>query len=448
MDSDIKSLRIDRSGESSPGGSRWAARWIVTGIVLFVLLGGGATVYKRMNASLEVTTARAQAQQTAGGSNQAVVLNATGYIIAAHKIQVASKVVGKVAWIGVEKGDRVKEGQVIVRLEDDEYKAQLQQATGQLMNLEAKLAELQNGSRPEEIAAANANVAQAKADLENAKVNLGRTRQLQSEGVMAKAALDDAVARYDAAAARVDSLQKNYELVRIGPRKEVIDAMKGQIEQARGVVAFMQTQLNNTVIRAPVTGTILERVVERGEFVTTSFVGDRGAKGFVVSLADLNDLRVELDISQNDFNRLGPKQRGVITVDAYPDKKWDGQIDEISPEANRQKATVQVKVKVLNPDEYLRPEMNASVAFLSDEKAAPSAAAPAAGKPVVFIPPSTVRSDHVFILVGDHVVDRAIKTSGNTPQGLRVEDGLIGGEDLVVDPPAELKDGMKVQRRK
>lgn len=448
MDSEIKSLRIDRSAETHSGGPRWATRWILIGIALFVLLGGGATVYKKMNSALEVTTARAQAQQTAGGSNQAVILNATGYIIAAHKIQVASKVVGKVAWIGVEKGDRVKEGQVIVRLEDDEYKAQLQQATGQLMNLQARLDELQNGSRPEEIGAAKANVEQAKADLENARIALARTKQLQSEGVMSKSSLDDAVARYDSAVARVNSLQKNYELVHLGPRKEQVDAVKGQIEQAKGVVAFMQTQLNNTIIRAPVTGTILERVVERGEFVTTSFVGDRGAKGFVVSLADLNDLRVELDISQNDFNKLGSRQNGVITVDAYPDKKWQGRIDEISPEANRQKATVQVKVKVLNPDEFLRPEMNASVAFLSDEKPQTSAAPATAGKPVVFIPSSTVRNDHVFIVVGEKVVDRAIKTSGNTQQGLRVEDGLIGGEDLVVDPPADLKDGMKVQRKK
>jgi len=185
---------------------------------------------------------------------------------------------------------------------------------------------------------------------------------------------------------------------------------------------------NNTVIRAPVTGTILERVVERGEFVTTSFVGERGAKGYVVSLADLNDLKVELDISQNDFSKLAPKQKGIITVDAYPDKKWDGVIDEISPEANRQKATVQVKVKVLNPDEYLRPEMNASVAFVSAEKPGVQASA---GKPVVFIPASTVREDKVYILLGDRVVVRSIRTSGNTPQGLRVEDGLIGGEDLL-----------------
>lgn len=441
MDQELKSLRIDRSGDGSRGGSGWAAKWILIGVALFVLLGIGATAYKRLTALPEVTTVRAQAQQTGGAGGGTVVLNATGYVIAAHKIQVASKVVGKVAWIGVEKGDPVKAGQVIVRLEDDEYRAQMQQAKGQLMTLEARLAELEAGSRPEEIAAALANVEQARADLENAKVQLERARQLAQDKVLSKSSLDDAQARFDAAVARVNSLQKTYELARIGPRKEVIAAMKGQVEQARGMVAFAETQLANTLIKAPVTGTILERGVEKGEFVTTSFVGERGAKGYVVTLADLNDLRVELDISQNDFSKLGPRQKGVITVDAYPEKRWDGVIDEISPEANRQKATVQVKVKVLNPDEYLRPEMNASVAFLSEEKAGNTAA----GKPVVFVPPSVVKNDKVYIVVGGKVVERAIRTSGNTPQGIRVEDGLIGGEDLVVNPGAELKDGMKVQ---
>ncbi len=110
-----------------------------------------------------------------------MVLNATGYVVAAHKIQVASKVVGKVAWIGVDKGDRVREGEVIVRLEDDEYRAQLRQSEGQLANLRARLAELENGSRPEEIAAAKANVEQAAADLENARAQLERTRKLYQD---------------------------------------------------------------------------------------------------------------------------------------------------------------------------------------------------------------------------------------------------------------------------
>jgi HlyD family secretion protein len=445
MDQELKNLRIDRSREFEPAGSKWATRWIVIGIVLFVLAGAGATAHRYLNAAIEVSTARAQSQQLAGTAPGAeVVLNATGYIVAAHKIQVASKVVGKVAWIGVDKGDRVKEGQVIVRLEDDEYRAQLQQARGQLANLEARLKELENGSRPEEIAAARANLEQARADRENARIQLERTRKLHAEGVFPKSSLDDAQARYDASAARVNSLEKTYELVRIGPRQEQIQAMRGQVEQARGIVSFADTQLSNTIIRAPVTGTILERVVERGEFVTTSFVGERGAKGYVVSLADLNDLEVELDISQNDFNRIMPRMRGIVTVDAYPDRKWDGVIDEISPEANRQKATVQVKVKVLRPTEELRPEMNTSVAFISEGRAG---TAVAAGKPVVYIPPAAVRNDRVYVVVGEKVVERAIKTSGNTPQGLRIEEGLIGGEDLVLSPPADLKDGSKVRRK-
>jgi len=448
MDQELKGLRIDRGAAVTAGsGSKWATRWIIGGILFFVLTGVGWQTYQKLTQLPEVTTVRAQAQQTGGAAGEAVVLNATGYIIAAHKIQVASKVVGKVEWIGVEKGDKVREGQVIVRLENDEYRAQVQQAQGQLLNLQARLAELENGSRPEEIAAAKANVEQAQADLINARIALERTRQLAQERIFSKSSLDDAQARYDAAQARVNSLQKTSDLVRIGPRKEVIDALKGQIEQIKGIVAFTQTQLNNTVIKAPVSGTILERGVERGEFVTTSFVGERGAKGYVVSLADLNDLRVELDISQNDFNKLGPKQKGIITVDAYPDRKWQGVIDEISPEANRQKATVQVKVKVLNPDEFLRPEMNASVAFLSEDKQTTGAAV-TGGKPVVFIPTSTVRNDKVLILVGGQLVERAIQTSGNTPQGLRVESGLIGGEDLVINPAPELKDGMKVALKK
>jgi HlyD family secretion protein len=445
MPQDLHSLRIDKSLKST-GGPRWAARWIIAGILIFLLLGLAQTVYSRLNRPLAVRTIRvaAEPQGTEGAkASGEVILNATGYIVAHHKIQLASKVVGKVAWIGVEKGDRVKQGQVIVRLEDDEYRAQLQQAKGQLQALEARLLELNNGSRPEEIAAAQANLNQAKADQENARVTLERTRNLVKEGVLAKQALDDAQARFDGQTARAASLERTFELVRIGPREELKQQVRGQIEEARGRLAFFETQLSNTVIRAPVSGTILERVVERGEFVTTGFVGDRGAKGYVVSLADLNDLQVELDINQNDFARLGPKQRAIITTDAYgPDRKYDGVIEEISPEANRQKATVQVKVKVLNPDADLRPEMNASVAFVTD--AAPARqGAPAAA--ALYVPEAAVRDGHVFIALNGRAVKRAIRTGAPSSKGLRVDDGLIGGEELILNPPAELEDRSRIQ---
>src|SRR5215471_14281464 len=433
MDAELKNLKIDRASRRSAEPSKWATRWIIGGVLVFVLLGAWRLVSEKVNAATEVEVHRVKSL-SAGSAPQGVVLNATGYIVAAHKIQVAAKVIGKVKWIGVDKGDRVRENDTIVRLEDDEYQAQLQQAKGNLAMLQARLDEALNGSRPEEVAQALANVDSGKADLENAKVTLDRSRNLVKENVAPKQSLDDAQARYDSALQKVNALQKTYELVKIGPRKEQIDALRGQLEQAKGVVSYAETNLANTVIRAPVTGTILERAVEKGEFVTTSFVGDRGAKGYVVSLADLNDLEVELDISQNDFAKLHSGQHGVVTTDAFPDRKYDGFIKEISPEANRQKATVQIKVKVVKPDNYLRPEMNASVAFLAERK--PESASNTQSKPVVLVPSSAVRDGAVFVLLDGKALRRAVKTGAANGASVRIEDGLIGGEDLIVAPPA------------
>ncbi len=446
MEGDLKSLRIDRGRKQRTEPSSWAKWWIIGGVFLFLLAGLGNFIYGKWNAAVPVDLYRVELPQAGGSAvagTQNVILNATGYIVAHHKIQVASKVLGKVAWIGVDKGNFVKEGQVIARLEDDEYRAQLQQATGNLQNLKAKLAELENGSRPQEVAASKSNWEVAKADLENARVSLERVKKLVAATVAPQQQLDDAVARFDSQKARVDSLEKTYDLVRVGPRREMIDAMRGQIEQAQGSVSFYQTQLSNTVIKAPSTGTVLERAVEKGEFITTSFVGERGAKGYVVSLADLKDLQVELDINQNDFRKLNAKQKGVITTDAFPDKKYEGIIDEISPEANRQKATVQVKVKVLAPDEFMRPEMNASVAFYEEATGKTTTANPA-----IYIPAAAVKNGKVLLFVNGKAMEKSVKVGASSSLGVRVEEGLIGGEDIIMNPPADVKDGLKVQRSK
>jgi HlyD family secretion protein len=445
MDAELKNLQIDRSKRRSSGAGGRATGWIVA-IALLLLAGFGAWAFlaPRLNAAPVVEVQRVVAVSAASAPD-GVVLNATGYIVAAHKIELAAKVVGKVSWIGVDKGDRVKEGQVLVRLEDDEYQAYVQQAKGALASLQAKLDEALHGSRLEEIAEALANLNSAKADLENAKVSLDRSRNTVKENLGSQQSLDDAQSRYDSAVYKVNSLQHAYDLVHLGPRQEEIDSLRGQVEQAKGALAYAQTNLANTVIRAPVTGTILERAVEKGEFVTTSFVGDRGAKGYVVSIADLNDLEVELDISQNDFAKLHSGQQGIITTDAFPDLKYDGFIKEISPEANRQKATVQIKVKVEQPDSHLRPEMNASVAFLADRKPAAGGDTPA--KPVVMVPTAAVKDGAVFVLLDGKAVRRAVKTGGASNQGVRIEEGLIGGEDVIVNPPAGLQDGDKVRTK-
>jgi HlyD family secretion protein len=442
MEAELKSLRIDRSKRRDDEPSPWAVRWIIAGIAIFVVLGATRFIYGKLNAATEVDIVRVHAASAGTGGESNVILNATGYIIAAHKIELASKVIGKVSWIGVEKGDRVKQGQVLVRLEDDEYRAQVLQSKGNLENLKAKLAELVNGSRPEEIAKAKADVEQSRADLQNAQVTLNRTKDLVKQRVLSDQSLDDAQARYDSAVAKVNSLQKAYELVRIGPRQEQIDALRAQVNQAQGVLDYAQVQQDNTEIKAPVDGTVLERNVEKGEFVTTGFVGDKGAKGYVVSMANLKDLQVELDINQNDFAKLGPKQPGMITTDAYgPDRKYRGFVEEISPEANRQKATVQVKVRVQDPDEDLRPEMNASVAFYSPNKPGKRTDV----KPVVTVPASAVRDNAVFVWVDGKALRRTVKTGPTNSQGIQIEEGLIGGEDLVANPPADLKDGQKIR---
>src|SRR5277367_2686380 len=446
MDAELKSLQIDRSAKRRQDPSPWATRWILIGVSLFVLLGASRFIYGKLNEATEVEMIRVPAPSTDSGGEGNVILNATGYIIAAHRIELASKVVGKVSWIGVEKGDHVRQGQVLVRLEDDEYQAHLLEAQGQLENLKAKLAQNVNGSRPEEIAKAKADLEQGRADMEDARVTLVRTKDLADQGVLAKQALDDAKAKYDNAAAKVLSLDRAFELVRLGPRREETDALRAQVKQFEGTLAYAQSQEDNTVIKAPIDGTILERNVEKGEFVTTGFVGDKGAKGYVVSMANLNDLQVELDINQSDFAKLGPKQLGIVTTDAYGnDKKWHGFIEEVSPEANRQKATVQVKVRVQNPDARLRPDMNATVAFYSPDKPAVKTAQVTS---VVTVPAAAIRDGSVFVVVGGKAVKKTVKVGSTTPGGVQVQEGLIGGEDLVVNAPPDLKDGQKVRNKK
>jgi HlyD family secretion protein len=422
--------------------------WIVGGVVLVVVLGIWATTLRLSGRATEVETYRVAASSLSSNGGAGIVLNAAGYIVAHHKIELTSKVVGRVAWIGVEKGDEVKAGQVLVKLEDAEYQAQLLQAEGNLKSLQAQLEQGENGSRPEDIARTKADVAQAKADLENARVNLERTKGLFKEGVLAPQDLDNAQARYDAQLARVDSLSKFYELVRLGPRREEIDALRGRVEEAKGEVDLRRTYREATVIKAPITGTILERAVEVGEFVTTSFVGERGAKGYVVSMADLNDLQVELDISQDDFAKLAMGQNGLVTTDAFPDRKYDGQVEEMSPEANRQKATVQVKVKVLKPDSYLRPEMNARVAFLAREAAANKNSGAAAVPALIFIPPAAVRDQEgkksVFVVKEGRAAEKKVRLGTSSSRGVEVAEGLAGGEEIVLNPPSTLKDGDRV----
>jgi HlyD family secretion protein len=443
---DLQSLRIDRTERGGAGNGEpptWARRYIVIGIVVVAILSLSALAYRLFSRSApEVEVVRASAESSDVGG---IVLSATGYIVAHHTINVNSKVTGRLAWIGVEKGDKVKEGQVLVRLEDQEFRANYDQAKGALENARAYLEELEHGSRPEEIQQAQHNLDEARATLVNDKLSLDRMKELSSAGVVARQVLDDATAKFDSDQERVNSLDKAFQLMKIGPRQEEIARARGALAQAQGQLDYAKSQLDATVIRAPVTGTILDRTAEKGELITAQFASAAagGPQGSVVSLADLNDIQVELDIAQSDFARLGPKQKGIVTVDAYPDRKDNGEIAQISPEANRQKATVQVKVQVLNPDEYLRPEMNATVKFLANEKK--NASTQPAG---AFVPASALK-DHdgkkvVFLAFDGKARMREVHVLSQRADGFLV-DGLVGGESVISAGPQDLKDGDSIK---
>jgi HlyD family secretion protein len=448
LETELHRLRIDRSEvDTRPSGSSpkarivWISVSIASALILIAILG--REVARR---PMEVAVQEVHLPSRNGTLAGSAQLNATGYIVAAHSIELASKVVGRVAWIGVDKGDKVRKGQELVRLENQEYLAQALQAKGQLENLKAHLAELEHGSRPQEIQRAGADLDAAHATTVNARLTLDRTKQLAHEGVVSRQALDDAEAKYESASNNEASLQRTYDLAKVGPRQEEIDAARAQVVQAQGSFDYAQEELQNTIIRAPVAGTILDRNVETGEFVTNGFVGDKGAKGYVVSLADLDDLEVELDINQSDFGKIQSTDTAWAVTDAYPDRKYEAKIVEISPEANRQKGTVQVKVRILHPDSYLRPEMNASVAFVT-AKNSQITYLPAPATPFS-VALAAVRQGTVFVVVNGSAEQRSVTVGRTEGDKVEIRRGLQDGDLLIVNPPSNLRSGDKVRIRK
>ncbi len=445
FDQALKGLKIDRSKPTRNGRRKAASVWIVCGIGLLCALAAWR-IAASLFAAAEVETFRVVAPQS-GASGEAIVLQAAGYVIPHYRIEVASKVVGRVRWMGVEKGDQVTAGDAIVRLEDDEYQARLLESLGTLQAAQARLEELEAGSRPEEIERAEADLLEARAQFNEAEIEFQRATELHTQELISSSEFDQAQFRRDGLGSRVESLSKTLKLLKLGPRQEDIDSAKAEVKRAEGSVAYNRTLVDATVIRAPVTGTVLERNIEVGELVTTGFVGERGAKGYVVAMADLDDIQIELDISQNDFARVFMNQRAIVATDAYRDRDYAGAVVEISPEADRQKATVQVKVQVLEPDNLIRPEMNANVAFLAPTEGERGAEQAVSTARVRIPSEALVDGNSVFLYVEGKAVRRPVRVMRTTAAGVEIEQGLSGGEDVILSPPDELEDGDQVQRK-
>lgn len=439
LSTELNKLKIDKSKRAVPP-RREGRTYLVGIIVLLALILVGFIVYRRATAAVEVEVIKPRPDDSA----QSAVLVATGYVVAHHKIQVGSKIAGRVGWIGVEKGARVRRDQVVVRLEDREYRAQFEQARAAYEAAQARLQEFQRGSRPEEIMRAQAEIERAQAQLRIDEAQLRRTEGLVKEGVAPAQTLDEIRGRYDADRANLASLMQTLELTRQGPRIEQVENARSEAARAQAAMDYARSILDATEIRAPISGTILERNVEQGEMVTTSFVGEQGAKGFVVTLADLSDVQVELDINQNDFNRIRSNQPCTIVTDAYPDRPYDCRVDEIAPEANRQKATVQVKVKFLQPDEHIRPEMNARVTFFASDEGKTKAETK-----LFVIPKRSVLEREtgkaVVVAQNGRAQEQPIAVEKEVGSDVFVSKGLNGNESIIVgEELKELKSGDRI----
>lgn len=460
LDIELSKLRIDKSRKRGRRGG-WGKIFFF--LVLAGAAGGGYAYYQKSNSGIEVKVAKPLVETTANtAALNAPVVVASGYIIPRKTVEVSSQIVGRVKEILVERGARVNAGDILLRLKDDEYAAQVRMNEAQLAVTEAKLAELKAGSRPEEKAAARATVAAAQATRDQAQLDLDRAVKLFQDRVIARQDWDKARTAFDVAEANLKSAQKSAELVEAGPRREQIDAAAAQARQLKANLDYAQTQLDYTVIRAPISGIILEKVAETGELVTNiNFGGTRGAKSSVVTMADLGDLQAEVDLNENDLRKIHLGQKCDIRLDSSPDLTIQGQVDEIAPQADRQKATVQVKARLVDPPSDIRIDVNARVMFLAD--AAPSSGsmqASAAGatassetamtaaRSVIWIPRAAVSGSGedriVYIAAQGKAIARKVKTGLEGEKGVLITEGLAGNESLIIEPVDKVSDGAKI----
>jgi HlyD family secretion protein len=396
---DLSSLRISRDAEG--GGSR-RTLFIITGLILLLGAIALSAFMATSPRAIDVDVATAELRGGGGGGG----LTANGYVVARTKASVSSKLAGRLAYLGVEEGDRVVEGAVLARLEAAEYEAFVRQARA-------------------EAAGAEATRQEALASLRLAERTHARSIELAADSLLAEQMLDDARSNVAIAEAR-------------------LLAATARLEAAREGLAAAEANLENTRVRAPFTGTVLRRDAEVGEVVAPSVAGGGLTRGAVVTMADLSTLEVEVDVNEAYIGGVRADQPAEVVLDAYPTDRFPGHVRQVVPTADRQKATVLVRVAIDSSDPRILPEMGARVVF-RDSITAGAEAGPAR----VFVPASSVRSegggDVVYVMAEEHVERRAVEAGPVMGDMREVRSGLRGGETLVLDPPAELTDGARVR---
>jgi RND family efflux transporter MFP subunit len=399
---DLAALRIERRPAPS-GGGRWAG-WLV---VLLAVAGASVAGARWFTRERPIEVEAATVTERAAGV-QAAVLNASGYVTARRRATVSSKITGKVIEVNVEEGMAVREGQVLARLDDAQPRAALALAEAQAE-------------------AARRAVRENEVRLAEARLNLGRVLQLVKDQLATDAEADKA-------RAEVDSLD-----ARIAAAREQVRVAERQIEVER-------TNLDNTVIRAPFSGVAISKDAQPGEMVSPVSAGGGFTRTGISTIVDMRSLEIEVDVNESYINRVRSDQKVTAVLNAYPDWQIPAHVITTVPTADRQKATVLVRIGFEELDPRILPDMGVKVTFLREAEETSATAAQA--QPVTLVPKAAIRSEgdqgYAFVIAGERVDRRAVRTGGIDGDRLEVLAGLRPGEQVVVSPPADLAAGAQV----
>lgn len=332
------------------------------------------------------------------------LLNASGYVVPQRKAALASKVTGRLVWLGVEEGSRVKKGQVVARLESEDAVAAREEAAARL-------------------SAARANLAQAKAELQDATLAYNRYQELFAKGAVAQATYDSVVARYEKALAAAA-------------------AAEAMLKAAAAALNAAEVTLKYTEIRAPFEGVVLTKNADIGDIVTPIGAA-ANAKSAVITIADMGSLQVEVDVSEMNIQKIALNQPCEVILDALPDQRLRGTIHMIVPTADRSKATVTVKVRLLDRDDRILPEMSAKVAFLA------RAATDEEQRPRVAVNKAAIAKhdgkEVIFLIEGKRVKMVPVRLGDEIGEMVEVLSGVKVGDRVVLAPPKRMREGSRIK---
>jgi len=403
---DLGSLRI-HDGQRAKSGMGRRVLYASIPVVIFGAIVATAFALRNQKPVVEVATA---AKPDAEGPLTA--LNASGYITPRRRATIAAKITGRVTGVFFDEGTRVKEGQLLATLDDSDYKRALDAAKADRDSTQAAIADLE-------------------VQLRNAEIELRRAQQLRDSGVQTQAALDNA-------RTTADSLRAKIALAKV------------QVAAAETRIAVAQQVVDNCTIRAPFPGIVVSKDAQVGEMVSPVSAGGGFTRTGIATIVDMKSNEIEVDVNESYIARVKEGQLVKATLDAFPNDPYDAKVRTVIPTADRQKATVKVRISFLKLDDKILPDMGVKVAFLEDEK--PAAQRKGTGpEAVAFIPKSAVRSDanasFVYLLRDGKVERRAVSLGMDRGTVVAVMAGLTPGDSVVVKGPESLHDGDKVEIR-